>query len=230
MSYILQALARSEQERKQLETRDLGEALEVAPVASDHRRPPVWMVAVVSVALLAIALGLTWLTVDRGRSAAIEPASVLPDAGPLPETQSARLASSATTAAKPEPGSASAPTSDTPQAARQVATTPLRQVTANPSPRTQGTAASTSGPKAPAVTNPEARPAAELERVQSLPGIDVTIHVYSEEPRRRFVYVNGQRYGEGERIEGMDARVQRITREGLVVDLGDRLALLEVRQ
>jgi general secretion pathway protein B len=230
MSYILQALARSERERKQLETRDLGEALEVAPVATDHRRAPAWMLVVVSVALLAVVLGLTWLTIDRGKSAAMTPVSVVPNAVPSPETLTARPAPPTQSAAKPEETLTPVPASDAAQASRQVATTPLRQVTASPSTRTEGATGSPSSANTPAMATSEARPAPALERVQSLPGIDVTIHVYSEDPRRRFVYVNGGRYGEGERIDGMNARVQNITREGLVVDLGDRLALLEVRQ
>jgi general secretion pathway protein B len=43
------------------------------------------------------------------------------------------------------------------------------------------------------------------------------VHVYSDTPAQRMVFINGRRYGEGDRIEG-GAVLERITPDGAVVN------------
>ncbi len=65
-----------------------------------------------------------------------------------------------------------------------------------------------------------------LERVKTLPGIDMSVHVYSENIAERFVFINGQEYHEGDTLTAEGAQLVAITPDGIVVDFGDRRALL----
>ena len=65
-----------------------------------------------------------------------------------------------------------------------------------------------------------------LERVKTLPGIDMSVHVYSENIAERFVFINGQEYHEGDTLTAEGAQLVAITPDGIVVDLGDRRVLL----
>ena len=61
-----------------------------------------------------------------------------------------------------------------------------------------------------------------------LPELRVKVHVYGEEPARRFVLMGLRRYHEGERI-GLDGPViERITPDGMVIDYGQGLARIAV--
>lgn len=98
--------------------------------------------------------------------------------------------------------------------------------------RPQGAAApaSSTAPEAPGWT-PER---AEFMRVwelplairRDLPQLDLSIHVYSAEPGRRFVLINGVRRLEGDAL-GEDTRLVEIRRDGALVDFRDYRFLLE---
>ncbi|MHA7833900.1 MAG: general secretion pathway protein GspB [Algiphilus sp.] len=49
-----------------------------------------------------------------------------------------------------------------------------------------------------------------------MPPIRIDVHVYNQDPERRFVRINGQRRVEGDRLDN-EARIEAITREGLVL-------------
>ena len=66
----------------------------------------------------------------------------------------------------------------------------------------------------------------DLERVRTLPGIDMSVHVYSENIAERFVFINGQEYHEGDKLTAVGAKLAAITPDGIVVDFGDRRVLL----
>jgi general secretion pathway protein B len=230
MSYILQALARSERERKQLESRDLGEALEITSAPAGTGPSHAWLLAIAAGALLALTLGLVILAVRPGGGMGTSPgtAAATPSTSPpaAPTDMPALPSRSADTPTTTDPSAVVAPAT-----VRRSATAPLQQVavSSEPSHVVRPAPASTDrGGQSPAQHS--STKARELDRVHSLPGIDVTIHVYSDQPERRFVYVNGKRYTEQETIAGMSARVASITREGLIIDLGDRRVLLEVRE
>lgn len=48
-----------------------------------------------------------------------------------------------------------------------------------------------------------------------------SIHVYSERPEQRFVIINMRRYGEGDSLPPDDFRLQRIEKDGVVIDYGE---------
>ncbi len=55
---------------------------------------------------------------------------------------------------------------------------------------------------------------------------EVNVHVFDDNPERRFVLINMDKYKQGDRISGNGPLVQEITRDGVIVDYGDGQALL----
>lgn len=53
-----------------------------------------------------------------------------------------------------------------------------------------------------------------------------SIHVYSETPEQRFVIINMKRYKEGDSLQPNGFRLERIDRDGVVIDHGDGLVRL----
>jgi general secretion pathway protein B len=60
----------------------------------------------------------------------------------------------------------------------------------------------------------------------SLSQYEVNVHVFDDDPARRFVLINMDKYKEGDRIANNGPLVQEITAEGVVVDYGSGSALL----
>ena len=60
---------------------------------------------------------------------------------------------------------------------------------------------------------------------QALPPLKLSMHVYSPDPARRVVIIDGVRIIEGGTVSG-DLRVNHITADGLVLQLGDQQFLL----
>ena len=59
-----------------------------------------------------------------------------------------------------------------------------------------------------------------------LPELQVNVHVYAEEPDRRFVLINMRKYREGDRIGRDGPLVDRITPAAVIIDYGSGLARL----
>lgn len=101
-----------------------------------------------------------------------------------------------------------------------------------------------SAPPAQVVVEPPSIPAPEVEPWEpersefvrqwelplsirrDLPNLSLSIHVFSPDPERRFVLINGERRIEGETL-GQGARLVEIRREGAVVEFRDYRFLLE---
>jgi general secretion pathway protein B len=230
MSYILQALARSERERKQLESRDLGEALEITSTPAVSGPSHSWAMAITAGALVTLTLGLAILAMRPGTGIGTAPSSAA--GSPSTSPPEARTDTSAPPSRSVDTATTRAPSAIiAPVAVRPSATSPLQQVAVSSVPKhIERPEPSSPNPIGHSPAQDEPTKTQEPDRVRSLPGIDVTIHVYSDQPERRFVYVNGKRYNEQETIAGMRARVASITRDGLIIDLGDRRVLLEVRE
>ncbi|MCU7929493.1 MAG: general secretion pathway protein GspB [Candidatus Thiodiazotropha sp. (ex Codakia rugifera)] len=61
---------------------------------------------------------------------------------------------------------------------------------------------------------------------EELGQLKTSIHVYNKEPEQRFVIINLRRYGEGDVLSSKGYRLQRIDRDGIVVDYGEGLVRL----
>lgn len=55
---------------------------------------------------------------------------------------------------------------------------------------------------------------------------EVNVHVFDDDPQRRFVLINMDKYKEGQSIANNGPLVEEITREGVIVDYGDGRVLL----
>ena len=217
MSFILEALRKSEAARRRSEAPDLFSAMHDAPSpARERRNAPVWIVGVVGVLSLGIA---TWLVLQR------DPAPT----APMPQTAIVDA---------PADASVAAPVVETPQPAPPIASSPpLAPLVAAPSPPPPApTAVATPSPPPPAATSlpeppPVLRPPAprsasdgrpmalsELDAGtrKQLPALKMSMHMWNEDAGRRFVILDGQRLGEGDLIG--DAQVESITRDGVVLN------------
>jgi general secretion pathway protein B len=227
MSYILKALARSERERKRLRSPDLRDVVNAAD--DPGRRPRSGLLLVVFLLANTLLLGAL-LFIRAPGSDPVTPAVVVveapaaPQAAPIPRSP---VANEAAGARAPEPTPARAePRPTTPPVTR-----PLLLEAQGPRPPAARTTTTAEPPVTVAAAGTEADLLLQgVERVDSLPGIEITVHVYADDPARRFAYVNGIRYIEGDTLRSGGARLERITRDGIVVDLGDRRALLSVRE
>lgn len=218
MSFILDALKKSESERQQQQS---GEFSSV-PSRQDPSRVSRWiwivgallLVNLVVVAGLALRPGptLTSLPAADGPAQSAPPVADN-DAAPAEASFEDRLsvARRSQPAAGPGPADAGA---DSPAAARN--TVPLAS-------------APETSPAAPAggVATLPSLEELQLKGAIELPPLHIDLHVYNDSPERRFVSINMFKYRENEHLrEG--PLVRRITREGVVLEYqGKSFALVQ---
>ncbi len=230
MSLILEALRKSEAERRRGQTPDLHAELPPSPRA---RRTPLsswaWWLPAAAALLLASVLVGKWLARGPAPAPSARPSAVSvagsaapgPDAAPtLPEIR--RLSPTEAPGTQQE--------------------TPASRVGAAPAPPTAAAPASqASVPQALPVSVPPplapapARPTSEVIQLSdlgadertSLPPLRISMHMWNDDPARRFVIIDGNRLGEGDRIG--DAVVAAITPDGVLLDWNGRRIRLPIR-
>jgi len=220
MSFILDALRKSERERQQQATPGIGDAGHRVPRKAPNR----WLIAVVAIlgvnALLVVALLLR----DQGPppgARTVQPAPV-PRATPAPARRPALTAPNREDIRPlaeevPEPGVSDAPAvvamanADGPAPGELVSTPPPVQ-------------AATPAQQAAAAGLPSMEQLV-LEGQLEMNPLRLDIHVYSELPGERFVFINMTKYREGDALkEG--PRVLDITTDGVVLShQGNRFVL-----
>jgi len=203
MSLILDALRKSEHERR----RSVVPGLSYVPQASATPALPRWALAtmaVLTIALVGLAIGW-WATARRSTLPEVAATARFERPLAVPEAPPAETDSPSATA----PARATPPAEGLPESAR-----PLSSVVTS---STQSDPALVSSPSlAPAafatsVTPPEptARASAEptlpsvaalLAEGISVPTLKLELHAYSERPSDRFVFINGRKYTEGQRL------------------------------
>lgn len=215
MSFILDALRKSETERQ----RQAGPGLADAGYRPPLRRRRIWLPLLVIVLLAnLVLLSLVWL---RSNSPPAEPAAIAP--APTMAPQSAAISR---TRPNPQP----------------VADADLEAMANAPAlePDEPATSAAGTGPDTPYGDAPE--PAADavadivtddlptagqLMASGALPTrpMHLDIHVYSTTPAERFVFINTRRYAEGAQLtEG--PQIEEITPEGVVLNENGQRFLL----
>ena len=72
-------------------------------------------------------------------------------------------------------------------------------------------------------------PLADLDSQQrgQLPALKMSMHMWNSAPSQRFVIIDGQRAGEGDRVG--DATIEQITPEGVVLGWQGRRLVLPIR-
>jgi general secretion pathway protein B len=222
MSLILDALRKSEAERRRGQAPDVFAATPGAPPARAPA-PRVWPLLLLG----AMLLGSAWLIWqaggERGESvpdgdadralprdavdapAGSPPPRIIVVPAPAPPPPVARPSRSAD-AQSPLPTAVAPTPSPTPAAAPPLlAPVPVPDAVA---------------------TEPELPPVAVLDAATraALPPLKLTMHVYADDPARRFAIVDGQRVAEGARLGA--AVVAQIRRDGVVIDVDGRRLLL----
>lgn len=209
MSLILEALRKSEAERRRGLAPDV--AMELPPVpAARTRATPAWTWPALAVAVFVVAATGWWmLRGDRASASSEDQATAMDssqaDAPPAPPVVVRRQAPAAPPpaipiASTPTPLPASAPmppATDPPAAPLAVATTPPPRPVSTPAPA------------------PIAGDVPDLDAT-GLPPVKLTMHMWDESPARRFVILDGQRMAEGDRSGGLS--VVEIRRDGVVVE------------
>jgi general secretion pathway protein B len=217
VSFILDALRKSEHERQ----RSSMPGLSHVPLAAPRRALPGWAIAVMGVLTGAVlVLGGAWWQSQRSLTAhapnaapvAASPAGVESTSAPARATTPAAVVAAATPVATPS----------APQATATAA--PLRATVAVPPPavepkRESLASAATAGLASarPAPSGPTLPSAAALNAQGiGVPPLRLELHAYSDSPSERFVFINGHRYREGERLaEGPE--VVTIEPDGVVL-------------
>ncbi len=256
MSLILEALRKSEAERRRGETPTLlspiSEFASHALRRAEHRQRRWMWLALALIVLLVVVGGFWWqqaVTTDNPASAATtgtsapkvvadlpQPVASMP-AGPrhdapstppvslnqtrpatspraatanIARTDGVRSESTPATAALPEPPMDNA-----------IAAPEMASGTATPS-QSASAATPTEPPPVPSWIRVDQLPASERE---TLPPLKVSMHVYSADPAKRAVLIDGQRYQEGSWItDGI--LLKAIRRDGSLLEVGGRELLL----
>jgi general secretion pathway protein B len=211
MSFILDALKKSESDRQQKNSGDSIFVQSGPASAPSHR----WYWIVGSLLLINVIVLVTLVWISQG-----EPAS--PDSGQAAEASTAepvdveptfrdRVAQARIDTPAPEPAS-TAPQSDLPRQSSEPAVTVAQPVVEAVPPSTITTVY---------LTIDEARANGSVQ----IPDLHLDIHVYSDTPSERFVFVNMSKYEENSvLLEG--PRVAEIVPEGVILDYSGTQFLL----
>ena len=201
MSLILEALRKSEAERRRGNTPDVAMELPPAPLRV-RSATPAWLWPVIVAAIVTVALA--WWLVGRRDAAppatpeidrtAIESAPVAAAPAVVPSTPVAAPATTVTAPVQAMETPAPEVIAPTVAAPPQATPTPVRELPPPPS------------------LPPPAPPSAAT----SMSGVKLSMHMWDASADKRFVILNGQRMGEGDR--NGDVQVVAIERDGVVVE------------
>jgi general secretion pathway protein B len=218
MSLILEALRKSEAERRRGEMPDLRAELP-PPAAASHaplRRVLPW-IAVALAAGMALLFGLRPLSRDATPAA---PTKAVATTTPAP-SESVRL----------QPRAAIAQPSSAPRVAEREppqpppvppAATPIPEPASPPAP-----AAEVAPPPASSADAETAVNALPADLRKALPPLQLSMHMWDPDPAKRFVILDGERHVEGDSVGPM--RIRRIDADGVLFDWQGRLVRLPLR-
>lgn len=211
MSFILDALRKSEQDRQRGRVPDIAQTgAAPAPRRRSMWLPIVGVLAGINVSLLAVL----WFMGTAGETPPVvtpqPPVAARPAPPPAPAGWRAdvarTLSSELETPAPPPQPARAAP------ANRPVVVSPVTMSRAVPAPETN-------------IDYPPTLTELLLDGSLSLEPLRMDLHVYSAKPEERFVFINNARYREGERLAAGPA-VEQITDVGVILSYQGRDFLL----
>lgn len=226
MSFILDALKKSENERQQVTPAEFAHV----PSSPAESRTPVWLWllggllainAIVLVGFMTRGTAPEPIAASHSVTESAEPAPAPAERPELSATAAAqtradtapsfadRVAQARTERQTPNDASPVAAGSDAAPAAarRPVATAPVEL---SPTPM-QESAPEPAGSFLPSIDE------LRMQGAVSLPDLHVDIHVYSDVPADRFVFINMNKYRESDRL-GEGPVIREITRDGVVLE------------
>jgi hypothetical protein len=208
VSYILDALKKAERDRRRAHVPSLG-TMHAAP--PERRNVWPWVIGGL-VAANVLGFAAVFVMRSGAPAPAMAPVVAAPAAVAAPAPAPAPTPAVAVAPA-PTPAPVAAPT----PAAPQVTPAPVTPTTvAAP---TSGTRDAVAHDSTPAAARTRARVSSEPETLR------LEVLVFSENAAERAAYINGQRYLEGQRVQGRLV-VERIMRDGVVlVGEGKRIVL-----
>lgn len=249
MSYILDALRKSEQERQRGQVPDLNSYQDLpAPVETSRNIWP-WVAAAAVVINLVVILVVwaPWRAAEVPDTGLARQAAVTPSASgnpaparPQPVSEPAS-APGATTAPVPQPQVAAAPAirpapQPAPARSEPVPTTVVEDN--RPQIQAQPTIVSPDQPELPVQSTVDNTPAPnvaympQLEELpanerQGIPDMTFSSHMYSSIPRYRSVIINGKRLKEGDYFTP-NLQLREITDKGVIMSNGSTLFSVDV--
>ena len=211
MSLILEALRKSEAERRRGNTPDV--AMELPPVPLRARQStPVWAWPALLAAIVVIAIAW-WQAGRRDADAPVASNTPAIATDPVPAAPQAPAvvprAPAPAPVATPSTGVAATPASDAPSRDPIAASVAARAEP--PSTPVSAPVRETTPPQAPIPMPPP-----PVATAASMSGVKLSMHMWDANADRRFVILNGQRMGEGDR--NGDVQVIAIERDGVVVE------------
>jgi general secretion pathway protein B len=241
MSFILDALRKSEHERRMETAPDIMHT----PVAVTRQRLPIWAIALIgalAAALLAVTIYSVWQRFPGPEPAMGELQQPAPPPQPAPQAALPQAVSptpqvSAPPAVTIEEPAVAAPPAQTPPLDSSAAAmrsepsittpaeVPVSSPTAEPTPvpRSEPIARVPASP--PVNREPLPSYAALLADGMNIGTLQMQLHVHSSTPANRFVVINGTRRREGERLsEGLS--IEEIVAEGAILNYQGRRFLL----
>lgn len=204
MSFILDALRKSERDRQTQQGPSVYYAVESEP---QNKAPP-WAVAIiVLLALLLVALVLNWFS-DRSSQVQVSPATV---SEPTPSRAATRQPATPVRSLSTEADAYAPPPIAPPRADPELAEAELASAP-------QPIATQPQADRAPTNSALSLPSLAEVEaQGLALPDMNLDVHVFSEDVTQRFVFLNGAKYREGETTRD-GPRVVEIVAQGVVLD------------
>ena len=221
MSFILDALKKSENDRQQQASAEFA----ALPSAAAAPATPRWIWAVIALLVVNVAV-LAAFMISKDESAPVavataEPATIAVAADTAASESFAERISKASVPERPVPEATPDPAvRDTVAVAQDARPAPTRRAAATPAAR--------AAPAPLAETSAQALPTLTEIRLNdnvNLPDLHLDIHVYAGAPADRFVFINMSKHQEGSVLQS-GPRVEEITPDGVILDYrGTRFVL-----
>jgi general secretion pathway protein B len=221
VSFILDALRKSEHERQRSELPGFAQV----PVATPAAQLPRWVMIVMAMLVTAVVtLGIAWYRSVQAPTPSPAPLAVAP---PRPVATVERRVE-----LPPPPvidTRASAPQSATLQSAATLTLEPAPSERESSGAAVAAQAPESSLPPAAAVDSDPALPSAAALAAEgvALPPLRLELHAFSDSPANRFVFINGRRYTEGARLPEGPELVSIEPRGAVLRHAGRRFLLVQ---
>ncbi len=216
MSFILDALRKSEIERQ----RQSGPSMAEFPLARDDRRLPIALIVIGLLLAVNIAVVVYFMLRDTGAPAAVT-ASAAPVVATAPPPPAAASASQPLPAVISPLESQSLAAEEILEPPAVYYEPPATQAPGAPDP----TLLPDAGPGPAYESAPPGDDFPAVAAATGLPELTLDLHVFTTDPAKRAVFINGRRYTQGARIaEG--PMVEEITADGVLLSYRGRRFVL----